>query len=98
MSGESKPRTKAERLADFEAEISKLKHKIGELEDRIVELSDEVDELKSDIGNREADNADRAAIQLGAYRAILADLDALFGLKRLPFAVQASLAAFGEML
>jgi hypothetical protein len=84
MSGESKPRTEAERLAGLEAVIG--------------ELNDKIEDLESEVASLETDAEDRAAIQLGAYRAILADLDALFGLKHLPFAVQASLAAFGEML
>jgi hypothetical protein len=84
MSGVSTPRTAAERGAALEAVIG--------------ELNDKIEDLESEVAHLETDAEDRAATQLGAYRAILADLDALFGLKHLPSALRLSLDAFGELL
>jgi chromosome segregation ATPase len=75
---------------DAQAQGAEMKQKIEELEEQVEELESEVTQLE--------DDEDRSAIRVPAYRALLADLDCLFGLKHLPFALQLSLDAFGDLL
>jgi hypothetical protein len=93
-----KGRTQAEHIANLEALIGGLKEKIEGLDGRIAEMEDKIAGLKGDVVQLEADAEDGALSRRGAYRALPADLDCLFGIKHLPLARPASLTEFGEML
>jgi hypothetical protein len=91
MAEGAKPDTPAGRIADLEAQIAALNQKIAGLEEK-------GEDLESEVARLEDDTEDLSAIRIPAYRTLLADLDYLFGLRHLPFALRLSLDAFGELL
>jgi chromosome segregation ATPase len=75
-----------ELIAERDAEIKKLSERINELEARVAGL-------ESDLDSIEDEAEEHSLARLGLYRSLITDLDALFGLRRLPIGLRMQLDA-----
>jgi hypothetical protein len=75
-----------------------LSQRIGDLEAKVAELNQEIADLKCRVEWLEEDAKEDAEDRSAIYRTLLADLDEQFGIQNLPFALRASLDAFGDLL